>query len=262
MRDDPFAEQAAAVGARASVHASRFEDRIVVPRIYPLLESAQSLKAFHDMTVEYADGRRGSLREVADRARKTLDKAEAEYVDFVHRVWNQLTSDYGYKQALELSGADYVRYIDASARILVKHYLDDGVVVEPGAAFSAIFLHVGYVLSRIRFYMKRDGGGRLSVDPNDMEDAAILLHLDLTEPRTLVTNDGNGAKPGTIHAVNEALSNLRTAAEELGTEVVALPRIMTVDQFRAMLVGTPAGREPGNGLHEAAERPMEAHDRR
>jgi hypothetical protein len=239
IRDDPFAEQAIAAGARASVNMTRFEDRVVVPQIFPLLETAASPEELRGMTVAYPNGRRGSLHEVATRASASLGKAEEEYASFVQLVRDQLVREYGFEKALVLDGLDYVKYISGSARRLENQYREDGVRIEGGSVFSAIFLHVGYILARTRLYMSRVGDGEpLRVDRNDMEDAAILLHLDLREPCALVTNDGSGKKPGTIHAFNEALSHLKTASELLGAEVVALPRVLALEEFRAMLAST------------------------
>jgi hypothetical protein len=237
VRDDPFAEQAAAVGARAAVNPTRFEDKVVLPQIFPKLRQASSLEEFFDQTVRYPTGEEGSLRDVAANARRTLDEAEQGYIAFVNDIEQELLTRYGFDGALALQGGAYVRYVIATANNLARHYQDEKLSITGGAVFSAIFLYVGYVLARTRLYMRQAGKDQpLQVDPNDMEDSAILLHLDLTEPRVLVTNDGSGRRPGTIGAFKEALQNLTAASQEVGAEVVALPRVIRPDQLESTVL--------------------------
>lgn len=236
LRDDPFAEQAASVGASAVVNPTRFEDKVVVPQIYSLLEPAKSLDEFYEKYVTYPTGERGQLREVADRAWNVLKESEDKFIEHVKSEHNRLVNQFGFDAAMRLEGTQYVQYIVAVARDIEHYYHEHGIVPAGGGVFSAIFFHAGYVLARTQLYMRRAGeGAPLNIDRNDMEDAAILLHLDLTKPRVLITNDGAGKREGTIHAFKKALDHLERAAAEMNAPVVALPRVMTPDEFSTML---------------------------
>ncbi len=78
-------------------------------------------------------------------------------------------------------------------------------------------------------YIRRTQGKSEPVfDVNDMEDGYICLHLNLIEPRILVTGD-----KGTREAVNHAMAQLTTASATLGAPVIAHTRAISIPDFLA-----------------------------
>lgn len=133
----------------------------------------------------------------------------------------------GVEHALSLSGREFVSFAAASVQVRARQYQDLGVEMPAleGAVFSSVYPFAGYRLARAQDQLKRTRGRRDPVpDPDDMEDAHLCLHLDLLEPRALVTADS-----GARSALDRALAELAAASADIGVEVVALASAMSVD---------------------------------
>ncbi|MCK9463511.1 MAG: hypothetical protein M0R80_28145 [Proteobacteria bacterium] len=242
LLDDPYAAQADAVGARDLVHSTRFEDRQVLPQLFPALESSSTLDAFYSCEVKYPNGETGLVRNAAARARALLEAEEARYKAHVNKWCALMIAEFGYERTQQFTPVDFVRFAVHAASGLAEHYKDGLPTVTSGAeldlkgpVFSATYTHLGYGIARAIEYLRRAGGNieSLNIDPNDMEDSAICLHLSLVEHRVLVTGDG-----GTYKAVDQALRNLRAASEALHEPVVAYARVISTDEFKSRLVPT------------------------
>ena len=233
LRNDPVAEQAANVGAAAAVNPTRFEDKDVLPYLYPVLEQSETLADFYSKEITDSQGRKRTLQGVAERTRKVLENEENKYVKFVNRLHKNILDQMSYDDALKLSGKAFASVLVGAARSLQRHYKEEGIVVPDNMIFNAICFHTGYVLARTKLYMKKAGTGKpINVDRNDMEDAAILLHVNLSKQQVLVTNDGEGRNEGTIHALNEVLEQLRQASSDIGDNIVVMPSIMSATEFK------------------------------
>lgn len=242
LLDDPYAEQADAVGARGLVHPTRFEDRLVLRQLLTALESSNTLDDFYSCKVKYPTGETGLVCDAPVRARALLDEEEARYKAHMNRWCKLMIEEFGYERTQHFTPVEFVRVAVHAASGLAKYY-EDGLRAAAsgaeldlrGSVFSAIYVHVGYEIARAVEYLRRADGNieSLNIDPNDMEDSAICLHMNLIEQRVLVTGDR-----GTYEAVDQALRNLRAAGEVLHQPVVAHTRVISTDEFKRRLVPT------------------------
>ncbi len=233
LLDDPYAEQADDVGARAVVNPTRFEDRLVLPQLFPAIESSTSIEEFYSQQVRYPHGAVADIRDTAERARNLLKEEEKRYRHHVIKWCRLMLKEFGFERSQGFSPEEFVRFAAHAASGLARHYADGlGSLSQEelsGPVFSATYNNTGYGIVRALEYLRKANGDidRLNVDGNDMEDSAICLHLDLTKHRILVTNDG-----GTRSALSSALENLRGASESLGTPVVAFTKVMNTEEFK------------------------------
>lgn len=195
------------------------------------------LQALNDPLAERApfDGLSGSLDELrrgapagaALRVQRALEEAHRVHARRSLDFCESLVAQLGLEQALSLSGAEFVRFAAASVQALTRQCRDLRVEVPAleGAVFSSVYPFAGYRLARAQDHLRRSRGGRdAPPHPDDAEDEQLCRHLDLLEPRALVTAD-----PGARSALDRALAELAAAAAEIGAEVVALTRAMSVD---------------------------------
>jgi hypothetical protein len=173
-------------------------------------------------------GGAGRAAAAADRVRSALDEARRAHVRQVLDFCQDLVAQLGVERALSLSGPDFVRFALESVKALAEACRElgaDAPALE-GAVLSSVYPFAGYRLASAQDRLRRTRVGRgPAPDPDDMEDAHLCLHLDLLEPRALVTAD-----PGTRSALERALAELAGASAEVGAEVVALSRAMSVDE--------------------------------
>ncbi|MFL5348566.1 MAG: hypothetical protein ACJ8AT_27540 [Hyalangium sp.] len=232
IRDDPFLEHAKVVGVDELAHPSRSEDRTLIPKMWPILEKASSAADFMSQTLRDDLNIERELKDVGNRAREVLAEAEKEYESEVESVRRELLSSLSFTEAVKLSGLNFVRYVSDKAKALSKSYQRDGAkVTHEQMVYSTIFYN-GYLVARAQRYMHISGRrvaekGPLKIDPNDMEDNSILLHLDMLTPVTLVTED-----TGTLDACDKVLRHLNSASQELEVPVVVAPRVIDVKTFK------------------------------
>lgn len=162
------------------------------------------------------------------RVRRALDEARRAWARASLDFCGSLVAELGVEHALSLSGPEFVRFAASSVRALVRQARDLGVEVPAfeGAVFSSVYPFAGYRLARAQDHLRRSVGREPAPDPDDMEDAYLCRHLDLLEPRALVTAD-----PGARAALDRALEQLATASAQVGAEVVTLARAMSVDEL-------------------------------
>lgn len=236
--DDPFAAHALAVGAAGAANPTRFEDRVVLGKVLDLLATAPTLEAFYTCVVNYPGGEVGEVRDCAERARQTLKVSEERHVDQIKKVCGLLEREVGRPQLMAPT-REFVQAVVAGAKHLAAHYEQSGIssdgLVE--RIFSSTYPHLGYLFERARTYIVATAvGDSPQIDGNDMEDAAILLHLDLSEPRALVTDDG-----GTRKALGTALSRLETMLSTTGETAVIRSRVLTSSEFSKEVDAAPVG---------------------
>jgi hypothetical protein len=238
MLEDPFAEHAVFVGAKAAVNPTRFDDRYVLPQMFPVMNTAATLDDFYQGTVTYRDGSVAAIKGVAVRARATLDEAEADFKSRSQRLYERVLEVFGPQRSRSLSGVEFVRLAAEGVRTLSEHYEAQGVVDSAldGAVFSSIYPFGGYRLARTQEYIRRTQGKTAPVfDVNDMEDAYICLHLNLVEPRILVTGDS-----GTREALSHALDMLTKASVDTDTPVEVRTGVVSIPEFLTATISVPA----------------------
>jgi hypothetical protein len=164
----------------------------------------------------------------AERARSALDEARQVHARQVLDFCQDLVAQLGVERALSLSGPDFVRFALASAKELAGPCRELGTEAPAleGAVLSSIYPFAGYRLARAQDRLRRTRGERgPTPDPDDMEDAHLCMHLDLLEPRALVTADA-----GALSALGRALGELAGASAKVDAEVVALTRAMSPEE--------------------------------
>jgi len=185
----------------------------------------------------------------AEGARRALDEARRAHARRSLDFCETLVAQLGVERALSLAGAEFVRFAAAGVPALARQYRSLGVEVPAleGAVLSSVYPFAGFRLARAQDRLRRARGrGEVGPGRDDMEDAHLCRHLDLLEPRALVTAD-SGARA----ALDRALAALDAAAAEVGAEVVALTRAMSVDDV--VRVFPPALPRARARLREAAE---------
>jgi len=235
LLDDPFAEQAEAVGAGELVNPTRFEDKIVLPQLFPKLEESLTLEDFYSSTVQFPNGDIGRVRDAAARARFVLDEQEAQYKAHVTEWCKQILEEFGYEQSQQFEPIAFVRFATHSAAGLAEYYEDGlrtneaNVLDLHAPVFSKIYANIGYGIARAIEYLRRANGcmGQLHIDPNDLEDSAICLHLSLIEHRVLVTGD-----KGTLDALGAALDNLRLMSETTRDPLLPFTEVISTEEFK------------------------------
>ena len=230
LLDDPYAEQAEEVGAKKLVNPNRFEDRLVLPLLFPALEAATTLEEFYGQHVSYPTGEEGAIRDVANRARLELDKEEKRYIENVTNICQLMLKHFGFEYSQQLKPDDFIKLTFLEAYNLANYY-EEGVhlerdMLEP--VFSSIYPNIGYGIVRAVEYLRRANGRieALNIDPNDMEDSLLCLHLSLDKPRVLVTGD-----KGTLHALRHSLKNLALASKKHQQPSFILTEVIETSEF-------------------------------
>lgn len=195
------------------------------------------LQALADPLAERApfDGLAGSLDELWRGAPAGATRRMQGALEELHRVHarhaldfcEELVAQLGLERALSLSGSGFVRFAAESVQALARQCRDLRVEVPDleGAVFSSIYPFAGYRLARAQDHLRRSRGGPEGPpEADDAEDEQLCRHLDLLEPRALVTADAEARS-----ALDRALAELAAASAETGTEVVALTRAMSVE---------------------------------
>jgi hypothetical protein len=157
--------------------------------------------------------------EVAEEARRALEEARREHARRSLDFAKELVARLGREHALSLSGLEFVRLaadgVDGAAEQFAERF--GGEPALEGELFSAAYPFAGYRLARSQAQLEHmKSKGDAAFDPLDMEDAHLCLHLNLLEPRALVT-----ANAGAREALNRALLQLGKASQLVGAKVVA-----------------------------------------
>ena len=174
----------------------------------------------------------------ADSVRRALDEWRRAQARSSLGFCRSLVAQLGVEHALSLSGSEFVRQAAAGVQALAKGYRELGLE-EPalqGAVFSSLYPFGGYRLARAQDRLRRTREPWDRPDPGDMEHEHLCRHLHLVEARALVTAD-----PEARSALDRALAALAAASAEVGAEVVALTRAMSVED---VLRAFPAARRP------------------
>ncbi|MBZ0264210.1 hypothetical protein K8I28_06040 [bacterium] len=235
--DDPYAEQAQKVGAQAAVEPSRFEDRLVLPKLYEALESSSTLEEFFSKEVIFPSGETALLRDVAERTRIVLEDMENKYCDYIKSLCTEILEQFSFEGSQRMTSVNFVELIGSSSIKIAEEYALEIEQTElrelKGSVFSALFPNLGYCISRSIEYLRRANGDieRLNIDGNDMEDSAICLHLSLLENRILVTGDG-----GTLQALKTSIEKLNEASETLQQSVTANADVISTDSFKELFL--------------------------
>ena len=175
----------------------------------------------------------------AERLRDALEDAWRGYVRRSLDFCESLVARLGVEQALSLSGREFVRIAAEGVQALAKQYqaLEAEGLALDGVLFSSLYPFAGFRLARAQDRLRRSRSrGEPVPSPGDMEDELLCRHLHLLESRALVTAD-----PEAASALNRALAELAAASAEIGAEVVALTRAMSVED---VLRAFPAARRP------------------
>ncbi|HEU4382105.1 MAG TPA: hypothetical protein VFR85_01280 [Anaeromyxobacteraceae bacterium] len=169
----------------------------------------------------------GMPGKVAERLRDALEDAWRSHARRSLDFRESLVARLGLGHALSLSGREFVRLAAEGVQALAKEYAELGVEVLAleGVLFSSLYPLAGFRLARAQDDLRRSrSGAGPDLAPGAMEDELLCRHLHLLEPRALVTAD-----PQVRSALNRALAELAGASAEMGIEVVALTRAMSVE---------------------------------
>lgn len=227
---DPFAQQAATVGAEELANPTRFEDKAAAKELIRRIVRASTLADLENEVFEYEDGSKGQFRQIAERARNALRDEEEKFIAAANRIWGMAQSTCSVKHPAHLSDNDLWEILKAALTALKRSYEQDGVA--PDALLSKVcesmFPYYGYLLARLRTYGVRDDGS-LAMQPNDTEDGFLCLHLRLFEDDLLVTGDAS-----TRNAVNCAMELWNTRV----TKLRALYRAVSIDEYSDLYLPT------------------------
>jgi hypothetical protein len=234
LLDDPFAEHAVFVTATkpAAANPTRFDDRVVIPQMLAHLDSSNSLEDFYSREVTYRSGEKGQVKGCAERVRELLREEEAAHARRCQDRRKLIIEKLGGVEAItNISDADYLLVTGGVSTSLADHYRENGIDDELLLAriFCSTFLHMAYIFERTRLYLQNaDHDGTMHVDPNDTEDGMVCLHLNVTVPRVLVTDD-----KATQKALTSALNRLDGIIRNKGDDLPVLTRVLSCDEFRA-----------------------------
>lgn len=233
LLDDPFLDLARRAGSPQSANPTRFDDPDIIAQVIRAAEDSHDLADFYRREVRYSNGDRGIIDNCARRAHEVLAREVHEYRARC-RARAPLIRDMGGWQGLEHApDEDYLAAVVAQSDSLASFLRQEapaGADVR-ARAFSATYPHFGYLIERTKLYMQGDDGtGDLAIDGNDAEDSLLCMHLDLTEPRVLVTND-----VGTLRAVNNSLARLSEIVRRQGFDMPILAAAIDCAEFEVRL---------------------------
>jgi hypothetical protein len=230
--DDPFAAFATSIGVAKAAHATRFEDRMVLPQLIEQLERSADLTQFYGRLVKFPNGESGRLNDVAGGARSALKEEEDRYVNHVRTICEQLVCNNGQEKYWRpLSPSSYAGIIGNVTTGLTNMYsvgkFEDANLRH--RIIASTFLYAGYCVARADEYLTKAKGNiaALGIKRNDAEDSAMCLHLNLFEPCTFVTDD-----KGTIRAVKRALCRLKQHLSDQSVIVDIRFRIINTLEFK------------------------------
>jgi hypothetical protein len=232
LLNDPWAEQADAVGARNIVNPSRFEERLVLPELLSKLELSQTLEDFYRQRITFPNGDIGAISDVSVRVRNILNQEEIAYGKRITNLCRTMLEDYSFDEIQQLTPVDFIRIVTNSANSLARSYKESLNHLRQtdisGAVFSVYGPYFGYIAARAIHYLLGAHGSisALNIDLNDLEDSGICGHLHLTKNRILVTNDR-----GTQDALSKFLQDLHSASTMLNQPVVALTEVINANEF-------------------------------
>ncbi len=166
-------------------------------------------------------------KEVAERVRGAMQDARRAHARCGRDFCEHLVAALGVEKALSLAGREFVCVAAEGVGALAGRCVEPGVEAAAleGVLFSSLYPFAGFRLARAQDQLKRRSAREWAAGPDDMEDELLCRHLDLLESRALVTAD-----PEARSALNRALAELAAASAEVGAEVVALTRAMSVDE--------------------------------
>ena len=204
---DPHAAHAIAIDATAVTNPNRFKDAQLVPLLIEKLESATTLEDFYSQTIIDAEGRQYSVADCAEKARQALKSEEERFA----RLIDDIRKDFSKKLNLEgeknFTEKEIFDEINKWCDKLTNSYKSNGIETPDltKKVLNSMYVHYGYSVARTLFYMSKT---KKKYDLNDMEDAAISLHLALDRNDILVTNDR-----GTSESIGRALEAFKQCAD-------------------------------------------------
>ncbi|XXY13604.1 hypothetical protein WME88_35660 [Sorangium sp. So ce216] len=229
LLDDPYAFHASKIGAPQVVNTARFDDRYVIPQVLQHLEAVQDIDALYSCTVTYPSGDVARVHDIAANARRVLDAEEKNYEAHVRGLGALLEKEIGPATLRSLTNAEFAYLASISVPGLARDY-QAKVASDPqlvGRVLASLYAALGYKLARAKAALLKSGASAtMSIDPNDMEDGEICLHLDLTDELALVTGDD-----GTVAALTEAFKAIDSALPG-----VRRCRVLGLDAFKKDLL--------------------------
>lgn len=225
LLDDPFAATAAVLGMDDLADATRFEDKVIVQQLFGLLEESGNLQELGSKEVKFPNGDIRVVGDVSERCRDILTQFEARFTQRIREIHQHLVEGPGLVAARALTGKEYVSFMARISNILAKAFaeLSEERPEYLGCkVLAATYPFHSYLLERTLKYADNSKDGNIVIDPNDAEDAAICLYLNMLEDWTLVTGD-----KGTVNALNSGLGKFQEALVAMGSDTQIVTRVLS-----------------------------------
>lgn len=169
-----------------------------------VLSESHTLEEFYRCRIRDENGNLREIEGCVERIQNMLGEAEKNFSDFIGEVKDLLAS----RKVVLVGHDDYHRgtleLIDGFWFQVKKR--TDGSDASYLKVIRQSYFYYSYVMHRALEYVKN---GREKPDPNDLEDAKLLLHLSLDDDIIVVTSDN-----GLATAVNRGLDTLKSVGLE------------------------------------------------
>jgi hypothetical protein len=231
---DPLAEMMDDVGCPEAAHPGRFDEREGVLALLSALESAESYEDFQNREITF----RGETRSARDLSANIVRVFDAEHQTFVEGMQQRCANyveRFGRGNAINLDGEQFCREATRLARRLKEDTENAGCDVPFATLVNRTLLGAGYAVARACAYIGNvPEGQQAQVDPNDLEDHLISLHVGAVCGRTFVTNDR-----GTRTAIDRTLAAFHAFAEAEGETFTTTGRVIDGAAFIAEACPAP-----------------------
>ncbi len=226
--DDPLAEIMADLGCGAAANPTRFRDRNAVLALLRELETATSYSALCGRAI-IVDEEVRSLAGVASNAVSVFEEEQGRYVEAMREQCTAYVDRYGRRGTINLGSEQFCQESLQLARGLREDAQAAGCSLTFTRIADRTALGFGYFVARACAYVGNVGDGQpLVIDPNDLEDYFVCLHLGISSGRVFVTDDR-----GTRRAVDRTLEAFRSCASEMRRPFLTEARVITTAEFRA-----------------------------
>ncbi len=208
--DDPCAEFDRHFGVGPGPIHDQVPAGSIIESILDLLARSRSLSEFYAQNVLDGEGNTRLLRDFVKRVNGILSQEELKFEEWVKKVVDILQQGHIDLASDQSCNNAIMDLVHGQAEVLRQKGVTNPDISEID---DMKYLYYGYVFEQAVHYFSRGG----NFDRNDYEDASIIMHMRLTQPTVLVTNDKN-----TIKAMRRVLGRLTSLGfgnkYEVGTD--------------------------------------------
>lgn len=194
--DDPCAEFDRHFGVDPRPTQEQVPAGSIIGCILDRLALSRSLSEFYAQNVLDGEGNARLLRDSVKRVNEILHQEELKFEAFVQGVIDVLQQGHIDLASDQSCNNAIMGLVHGQAEVLRQKGVSNPDISEID---DMKYLYYGYVFERAVHYFSRGS----KIDHNDYEDASIIMHMRLTQPTVLVTNDKN-----TIEAIRKILGRL------------------------------------------------------